>query len=154
MHGTDGNPINYLCAGDDDPKSIKPYGVTKNWPIGNKPHMIYLCASGFEKPGEGVKAHSVKLNCMDDSLLVNSRPPAELRKDITTAINIIPDGGTLFHEMIHLVVGSRATIPPGPRAGEEYSPAIMLGINPRPSSKDPWTSDMAMVNPQTYTYAA
>lgn len=96
------------------------------------------------------RTNSVTLTCIDATLLVNTRPPAGTTPRITTSLDIKPDGGTLFHEIIHLIQGVTESMP---GKGEVYLPSVMLGkVNRKDDT--PFTSDEAFVNPQTYMYAA
>jgi hypothetical protein len=145
IYGENSLPTDYLCAG---PKGgTKPLGMTKSWTP--KPNTVTLCPGAFSNAGVGTS--SVALTCIDASELVDTRPPNSNAAGITKITQIVPDGATLFHEIIHLVLGSKETTPNG---GEEYVPSRMLGKVNRASTGAEMTSAEAFVNPQTYMYAA
>ncbi len=146
MYGVNRAPTDYVCAGPVT-GGAGPYGLTRSW--SPKPNTLIMCPSAFRNQGR--RTHSVALTCMDASQLVNTRPPNNNAAGITNSINIIPDGATLFHELIHLILGSDAT---KPAAGEEYSPSRLLGKQPRGNTGQVMTSDEAFVNPESYMYAA
>ena len=146
MFGSNQLPTDYICAGSVNGDAA-PHGVTKSWPP-PKPNMILLCPSAFRNAGRA--AHSVALTCLDASQLVNTRPANNNAAGITSSINIMPDGATLFHEMIHLILGVSAT---QPSTGEEYMPSRLLGKVARNNGQI-MTSAEAFVNPETYSYAA
>jgi hypothetical protein len=87
---------------------------------------------------------------MDAKDLVNTRPPNGNAAGITNSNQIHCDGETLFHEIIHLVLGNGATMP---STGEEYVATAILGKRNRASGK-PMTTEESLVNPQTYVFAA
>jgi hypothetical protein len=134
---TGNDRTSYNCAGD---ATGKPYGVTKS--LGLKPSVLALCDNSFGLNGR--RLHTVNPTCADARLLVSNKAP----RTATPIDQVDVDAGTIFHELIHLILGNRQSIPPG---GEEYAPAKMLGKTARPGINSIMATREALIDPQTYT---
>jgi hypothetical protein len=140
-YGSRDDPTDYYCAGDGGP--VAPHGVTKDRAI--KQSVLVLCDSSFRNNGRRLRA--VDPTCADASTITRGKAP----QTATRIDNVSPEAETFFHELFHLVLSNPDTTP---SHGEVYSPANMLGKTVIPRTGSVMTTDAALINPQTYTYAA
>ena len=110
---------------------------------GPRASILALCDRSFN----GRQLHDLDPDCVNANTFTGRKAP----NTATVITAVTPDAESFFHELIHLIYGTRATTPAG---GEEYVASKLLGFAPRPGTGSVMTFSEAIINPQTFLFVA